>query len=264
MKVKKILTIITVCVVLAVTVGAVSYVGNWPVRYKKEFDKFFGSNWSWEKLEPTFDDNLGSGTNYRSGRFKGMSSGKSSGLVSHWGITCEDDYYEVTDWAHKYNHKKYFPLFSKKWLNGKQSLWYEFLDIAIEKSYLELEKRYIEDVIGAEYCEAIDMELQYNTSPKKEFLKYLSKSNWLSVNTTVSELMSCDKHDFVIDIRLYDYQYEKLNKQQKEIVDKWFNDIESKLLDDFGDEASFYIYYNPNDDEENVYRVEYFKGQMVE
>ena len=108
------------------------------------------------------------------------------------------------------------------------------------------------------------MELRNNTSPKKEFLKYLSKSNWLTINTTVSELMNCDKHDFVIDISLYDYQYKKLNKQQKEIVDTWFNDIESKLLDEYGEKASFDIYYNPGDDEENIYRVEYFKGQRVE
>lgn len=245
-------------IVIVLAIGFVwSYMSNWPTRYKGEFDKFFGSDWTYERLEDEYYDDL----SYNTTRYNGTSR-KTGGKVKYWGITHNGNYYYINNDTHKYNHKDYIP-FKTELRSQKQSLWYEFLDIAVEEASIKLEDRYITKVIGEEYKDAITMDVRCKGYVDKDFLNYLSRSEWLTINIDPAELLICSVHDFSFDINFNQYQYKKLSPEQQKVVEDWMHNIPDRLIKDFTSAARFSVYFKLNEDAE-PFRIECEDGVLQE
>jgi len=252
---KRICSFISIGFIFVAVFFLCNYMGNWPQRYSKEFDKFFGNDWTYEKLPDKYDEHLGY-TRY--GRYG--SRHQVGTRVLNWGVDTANGSYIITNHAHRYNQQ------TKNWFNckrrsAKESLWYEFLDIALIKCSYDMEWEYVTNVLGEEYCDAIRVDVDYKSNPTVGFLHYLAQSDWLTIDTTVDELMGCEKQGFEIYISLYDYKYEKLNATQRRNVEEWFYSMEEILLERFGGNATFTLYYGPDDNDDSKWRVEYKNGE---
>lgn len=66
--------------------------------------------------------------------------------------------------------------------------------------------------------------------------------------------LSSDLHNFYLNIQLHDYRFQKLSEEQQENVLDYFEILERKLLETYGENASFELYFN------DEHQAEYVKG----
>lgn len=256
--------IIVVCCVIAIAAVCYTYLGsgNWIKRFDAELDRFFGEgNWEYlsseTKESSMFDVHH---SDYGTPPFSENTPGK----YKKWSIRFtnrygEDEEWEITNHAFKINHEKY-GIFSSKRLSNKQAFVLELRDIALTAASEEVQKNIVEQVLPKEDASCINVEVSYHGgNPKPNFYNALWKEEWFQVNrVTAQNFLECDLHDFYIRISIYDYVYEKLSEeQQKNLLDN-FDVIEKKLLEKYGENASFEMRFN------DEYKVEYEKGKKVQ
>ena len=95
----------------------------------------------------------------------------------------------------------------------------------------------------------------HNGNPPRSFYDDLAEQEWFNVEgVTAENYLATDLYDFYLYIGVHEYKMENLSEEERENVEDSLDDIEERLLDEFGDNASFEIHYNDFD-------VEYVDGE---
>ena len=93
---------------------------------------------------------------------------------------------------------------------------------------------------GADYIAAIE-ELKRNSVSREEYDK-LAKESWFNVGgVTAGNYLSSDLYDFYLIIRIHDYRLQQLSEEEQQNVINSLANIEKRLLETYGENASFEI-----------------------
>ncbi|WP_338472999.1 hypothetical protein R4Z10_09890 [Niallia sp. XMNu-256] len=256
--IKKLKKIAIICIGFIFVIGLVAgYIvnKNWVYRYKSELDHFFGKgNWEYISKE-TLESGAYSEYNYS--RHPNL-SGERPGKYNKWHIRYnegnEEEIWTLSNHVYKINNNTY-GLLSPRKLSSKQALYFELMLISFDI----LNKELFNELIGSELSEKeaypIDVSIYYNGKPNPKFYSALSKETWFTVDrVTVENYLSSDLHDFHIKIRAFDYRLNELTNKEKQNVFNSLETIEKKVLDKYGEHATFRIYFDKE------HQVEYIDG----
>ena len=256
-KFKNILMIFLIVAIIAAIIIGINLYNNWPFRFKKELDKFFGKG-NWECIsEETKESTIY--TEYIYVHSNPEYSEEVPGKYKNWYIKFnnknQEEIWKITNHTLKINNDKY-GLFSSKRYSSKQALIQELMDISCEVAAEEVYNEIIEGQFSENEAECIDVLITYKGgNPEPDFYDKLYKEEWFTVDkATAYNYLSCDLHDFYLYIRAHDYKLNKLTDEEKQNVLNSLENIEQKLLEKYGGNASFKIYL----DNEN--KLEYIDG----
>lgn len=255
---KKVLfTLLIITTVSLICIGINRY-NDWTFRFKSELDSFFGEG-NWEKVDEEEEESI-IFTEYHHFYRNPELDYETPGKYKKWYISYTDKYdqkgiCEITDHGLKINNDKYGVLSGKRF-SAKQALINELMDISMAKASEKVYKEIIEPNFEKEVAELINVEISYNGgNPKKDFYDKLTEEEWFNVNdSTAKRYLESELHDFYLYIRTFDYRIEKLTDEQKADLYSGYYKIINDLLEKYGEDASFEIYF---DDE---HKVEYING----
>jgi len=161
----------------------------------------------------------------------------------------------ITDHVLKINHNKYGH-FSFKRLSTKQAFYMGLMDISLEMASQEIFNEIIRSELSQKEANCFSVYMgSRGDNPKPKFYNALSKEPWFTADKVTAEnYLSWDLGDFYIEISDYKYRLDELTDQERQNVFDSLKNIEKKLLEKYGDNASFEICF----DEE--YQVEYIDG----
>jgi hypothetical protein len=260
---KKIKSIVIKLIVLACVIGGITVYfmsQNWTHRYKAEMDQFFGEgNWEYlskEKNESTaFND-----------YYPGSSSGNAisvpmeyPGKYTKWHISFNHKYGEeeawyISDHILKINNDKH-GLFSSKKLSSKQAFYMQLMDIALYVASKEIFNEFIRSELTENEANSIDITMYDQGNPKPKFYNVLAKEDWFTVNNvTAEDFLANDLQEFYILIRVHDYNLNNLTEQERQNVSDALDRVEKRLLETYGEHASFEIFFDGK-------RAEYVNGE---
>lgn len=246
-----------VVVVFVVMIGLFFVSGNWSIRYKSRLDAFFGKG-KWEVVS----DEVATSKVYAvrsNSSWNTYGDGRPALLYRNWNILCENAYGEEEVWkisnlAYHMNNKRY-RLISPKRFKESQALTLELMDISFEAAQEQVRKEIIEEVLTEEEAECMRVNLLYHDgNPPRSFYDKLAKEDWFTIEgVTAGNYLASDLYDFYLFIGIHDYKLDALTKEQQKNVIKGLEDIEKKLLEEYGENASFEILCSD-------YSVEYVDG----
>lgn len=262
-KKKNISTIVSILVLIFIVVVLISCImnfinSNWPKRFKSELDQFFGKG-NWESISEETKESI-IYTKYISVRSAPYLSEEVPGKYTDWNIKFtnkngDDEIWKITNHALKINNDKY-GIFSSKRYSNKQALVLELMDISCGLAADEVLNDIVKDELSENEADCLRVSISYNGgNPKPEFYDELFKQSWFNVkDVTAENFLACDLHDFYIDIFAFDYKVEKLTEQEQQNLFDSMESIERKLLQEYGENASFEIYFDKG------HQVEYIDG----
>lgn len=255
---KKVLFILLIIATVSLICIGVNRYNDWTFRFKSELDSFFGEG-NWEKIDEEEEESI-IFTEYHHVRRNAELDYETPGKYKKWYISYTDKYgrkgiCEITDHSLKINNDKHV-IFSEKRLSAKQALVSELMDISMAEASEKVYKEIIEPNFLKEVAEAINVEISYNGgNPKKDFYDKLNEEEWFNVNdSTAKRYLENNLHDFYLYIRTYDYRIAKMTDEQKVDLYNGYDKIISNLLEKYGEEASFKIYFDAE------HKVEYING----
>lgn len=221
--------------------------GNWPKRFESDLDRFFGEG-NWECVsQETKESNMYEVYHHSS---DAMYSESVPGKYKDWYISVsneqnEKELWRITNHVFKINHDKY-DIFSGKRLSNKQAFVLELFDIACIDAGEEVADNIMGKVLSEEEMECFRVTISYEDgNPQPEFYSKLWKEEWFTAEKISAEkFLSCELYDFFVDINLYDYKFEKLSEEQQNNIFENFDVIKEMLLEEYGDNASFNIYFD--------------------
>ncbi len=226
---------------------------GWPTIFKSELDQFFGKgNWECISKEEKISD-----INYKHSPHP---SDSISRRYTNWNIKFLNKYgneeiWTITNLALKINNRIYGP-FSSNSYSAKQALVLELKDIACGLASDDVLNDVISDELPENITDCLRVSIYHkNGNPKPKFYDELFKQPWFNVNDVTAEnFLATDLYDFYIDIFAFDYKIEKLTEQERQVLFNSMENIERKLLQKYGENASFEIYFN------DAHQVEYVNG----
>lgn len=238
---KKATIIIIPVIIVGIIIIAITYMNNWPLRFSRELDKFFGeNNWKYvsskTKESKMFEihktDKKTGITNKRPGHYK------------NWEINYKGKNWTISNHTYKINHNKYW-YFSKKRKTAKEALILELMNISEEIVVEKLKEEIIKDLYKEKEVECFDIDLMYNGgNPNPEFYNKLYKQDWFTASkVTVKDYLQTDLYDFYLYIKIFDYKLEKLTEEEKQNLLKTREKLEQRLIEEYKDNASFEIYF---------------------
>lgn len=234
---------------------------NWTIRFKSELDQFFGEG-NWECISEKTKESI-MYTEYISVRSNPELSEEVPGKYTDWNIKFlnkegNEEIWKITNHALKINHDKY-DIFSPKRYSNKQALVLELMDISCGLAGDEVLNDIIKEGLPENIADCLRILISYKGgNPKPEFYDKLFEQSWFNVNNvSAQDFLDYDLHNFYIDILAFDYKVEKLTEQEQQTLFDSMNTIERKLLQKYGENASFKIYF---DKEHNV---EYIDGDKM-
>lgn len=257
-KLKLTISIIAVILIIGIICFFAIISKNWPVRYASILDEFFGEgNWKCideeTKKSILVDEHI---------HFHDSSEldYDTPAKYKNWYILFtnkngEEEVYSITNHSYIINHDKY-NMFSSKRYSAKQALTLELMDISTSLASDEIFDRYISKTLPSNVSDCISVEISYKGgNPKPNFYNKLAKQDWFNIyDASAEKYLTTDLYDFYIYIKAYDYKIKKLTDEEKQKLFDSMTTIEEKLLEDFGSNASFKIYFS------NDYNVEYSDG----
>lgn len=237
---------------------------NWTIRFSSELDRFFGEgNWECVSMEEKTSRMY---TEYYRSRDTGLSE-EVPGSYKNWDIlfTTADgapEIWTITNHTLKINHDKYGFLSSKRY-SAKQALILEFMDISHGLVCDELHTELFRQSLSEHEADCMEIVMMYHGgNPKPDFYDALWKEAWFNItDATVTEYLTTELYDFYLYIRVHDYKFEKLTDEEKARVQKSLQEAEQTLLERYGKNASFEIYFGENQGAEHV---EYVEGIKIE
>lgn len=247
-KVKNIV-IVTVAIlcVLAIVIGIILS-KNWTIRFHSELNRFFGEG-NWECIDQETKESM-IYDDYIIVHSNPAMSGDVPGKFQNWYIQFknrngEDEIWHITNHTLKINHDEY-GIFSPKRYSQKQAFVLELMDISFGLAGDEIWKDFIQSRLSEQAADCFEVAVSYTGgNPEPEFYDDLWEQPWFTANTvTAGDYLSCDLHDFYLEIRAHDYRLEKLNEEEYQQTVEALPDIEADLLEEFGDSASFTIYFD--------------------
>lgn len=261
---KQIKRIAALALVLAITAGAAAmyrYSRNWPVRFSRELDAFFGEG-SWACISEETKESL-IYSEYVTVRSNPALSGEVPGKFTNWYLQFENrsgetEVWYITDHAYRINHDEYW-LLSPKRYSAKQALTLELMDVSFGMVGEEIMENVIQRELSEEEAACIEVTVSYDGgNPKPEFYDDLAAQPWFTANgVTAGDYLAYDAHDFYLQIRAHDYRLEELTEQQRQNVLESLDAIVETLCAAYGDDASFWIYLDA------AHKAEYRGGVPV-
>lgn len=257
-KLKSIIVIILILSVIVLIVFSINSFRKWPKRFSKEFDNFFGKG-NWECIDEETKDSLLVDKHIHFHEHPEYDYDIPA-KYKKWYILFtneqgEKEIFPISNHTYIINHDKY-NMFSSKRYSAKQALILELMDISISLVSDRIFDKYILSILPSNISDCISVEISYTGgNPKPNFYNKLAKEEWFNIYDAVAEeYLETDLHDFYIYIKTHDYKVDKLSAGEKQTLFNSISVIESKLLKDFGSNASFEIYFNSD------YIVEYVDG----
>lgn len=256
-KAKQIGFIIVIIFFIAGIFGVYWLLSNWPIMYKSELDQFFGKE-NWEVIS---EDVKQSRVYTVRDNFSGNSYGqrRRAGLYRDWDILCkngngEEEVWTVSNHVYKINNERY-GLFSSKRYKARQALTLELMEISFAVIEEEVHNEIIKEDLTEEEAHCIYVDMFYHGgNPPRSFYDKLARESWFTIEgVTADNYLASELYDFYLLIRIHDYRLGELSEQGQENVVNSLESIEKRLLEKYGDHASFEIYYDE-------YQVEYVDG----
>ncbi len=238
--------VIVLCA-LAVVIGTILS-KNWTIRFHSELNHFFGKG-NWECIDQETKESL-IYDDYVIVHSNPALSGAEPGRFQNWYIQFtnrngEEEVWQITDHTLKINHDRY-GFFSPKRYSQKQAFVLELMDISFSLAGEEIWEEFIQSCLPEAAADCFEVAVSYTGgNPEPEFYDELWAQPWFTANTvTAGDYLSCDLHDFYLEIRAHDYRLEKLTEEEYQETAKALPDIAAELLEEFGDSASFTIYFD--------------------
>ena len=231
---------------------------NWVNRFDTELDRFFGEG-NWEYIDKETKRSAAIKERFYS-RNTSIRNRQSHGTYTNWYISFTNKYGEKEEWyisnyLYKINKTKN-DVFSTKRLTRKQAFYIELMDIALYSASKDIFNEFFKDELTESEAASIDIAIYESGKLNPEFINSLMKEQWFTIhNVTADDFLFNDLQEFYIHIRGPDYKVEKLTEQERKNVLEALNRIESRLVEKYGDHASFEIIF----DGEQI--VEYRNGQ---
>lgn len=221
---------------------------NWVDYYKEELDRFFGEG-NWEYIDKK---TMKSGAYYDYSHYRSpgnMPPQKHPGKFTNWYITYTNKSGEKEEWyisnhLYKINQDRNF-IFSSKRLSSKQAFYIELMDIALYEASKEIYNEFFKSELTENEAASLNITLSESSKLNKEFLNSLMKEPWFTIdNITAEDFIYNDLQDFKIYIRGHDYKVDKLTNEERQNVLEALPRIENRLLEKYGEHASFEIIFD--------------------
>ena len=257
---KKIAIIATLIIIIGIIIAIVIYMNNWPLRFSKELDRFFGEG-NWE-----YTSNETKGSRMFDERRRNSATGSTTYVPGHyknWEIEVnrnnKKEYWIISNHAYKINHDKNWFL-SPKLYSAKEALILELMNISEEIVAEKFKEEIISDLYSEKERECFDVTLMYHGgNPEPNFYNELYKQDWFTASkVNAKNYLETDLYDFYLYIRIFDYRLEKLTEEEQQNLLATREKLEQRLLEEYGDNASFEIYFVDGN------KSEYEDGKKVE
>ncbi len=227
---------------------------NWTIRYSTQLDRFFGEG-NWEVVsEDVHQSNMYTvrvGRHYKYGQTK-----EAPALYREWNILCKNtkgqkEVWKISNHAYKINNAEY-GIFSSKRYKAGQALTLELMDISFALVEEEVHNEIVKAGLTEEEANCIYVDMAYHGgNPKGSFYDKLARESWFTLDgVTAENYLASDLYEFYLLFRIHDYRLEQLSEQEQQNVVNSLTDIEKRMLEKYGDQASFEILYGD-------YNVEY-------
>lgn len=246
---KKLKRIGITVIILVVVIGIISAYflsKNWMYRYSDELDQFFGeANWEYIGKE----SNQSTAFKTYSHATKNSPSREFPGRYNNWFIRFNHPYVEGDEWyisdhILKINKDKH-GFFSSKKLSTKQALYLELMDIALYVASNEIFHEFIRSELTETEANTIDIAMYASGRPKPKLYSDLAKEPWFNVHdVTAEDFLTFPSQEFTIVIRARDYRLVDLTAQEKQNVNEALDRVEARLLETYGEHASFEIFFD--------------------
>ena len=234
--------------------------GNWPKRFSSELDRFFGrGNWQVLSEESNLSRMYTRRTTNANNTFQEVPGRYQNWLIGFTDRSGENISYQITNHTLKINHDKYWFLSPKRY-SSRQALTLELMDIALSITEEELQTEVLSSLLTEQEAACLNIHMSYHGgNPAPDFYDKLRQEPWFTAATvTAGDFLACDLHDFYLSISIYDYRFEKLTPQEQQNVLDHFLPLQDLLLKQYGDHASFELYFGEDMD------VEYENGVKLE
>ncbi len=229
--------------------------GNWTLRYEAQLDHFFGEG-NWEAVS----DDVKQSRVYRVRTSNSYGGSKSSpGLYREWDILCKNNQGQEEIWTisnHVYNiNKEKHSIFSSKRYKERQALTLELMDISCAVVEEEVHRDIVEEILTPEEAHCVTVSMSYHGgNPKGSFYDKLAAEPWFTMDkVTAGNFLATGLHEFYLLFRIYDYRFSQLSEEKQKNVVASLPEIEKRMLQVYGDYASFEILYDD-------FHVEYENG----
>ena len=255
-KIKTIGLIIAAVAVIAAFIAIDWLWGNWTLRYKAQLDQFFGEG-NWE----TVSDDVKLSRVYRvrtSRSYDGSTS--RPGSYREWDILCKNNQGQEEIWTisnHVYNiNKEKHSIFSPKRYKERQALTLELMDISHIVVEEEVHKDIVEEILTPEEAHCITVDMSYHGgNPEGAFYDKLAAEPWFTMDkVTAGNFLATGLHEFYLLFRIHDYRFRQLSEEEQKNVVESLPEIEKRMIQVYGDYASFEILYDD-------FHVEYENGK---
>lgn len=230
---------------------------NWTIRYRSELDDFFGKG-NWEVVSEDIDNSRVYAVRNNSS-WNTYGDGRPRRWYRSWNILCntengEEEVWQISNLTYRMNHDRYRILSSKKY-TARQALTLELMEISFGVVEEDVHKEIIREGLTDEEAHCVYVDMSYNDgNPPRAFYNKLAKESWFTIEgVTAENYLASDLYDFYLLIRIHDYRLEQLTEQEQENVVNSLENIEERLLDKYGENASFQILYKE-------FNVEYVDG----
>lgn len=242
---KKLISVLMIFTIV-ISLGARIINENWTLKYKSELNDFFGEG-NWEVISEETKESI-MYSEYIRYYNNPVFSKTAPGKYKDWNILFknkegEDEIWKISNHTFKINNDRNRGLFSKK-LSGKQALTLELMDISLGMISDKIYNDVVKSILSENESDCIDLILTYEGgNPKPDYYSKLAKQSWFNVDSVTAEnYLSDTTVNFYILIRVSDYGFKKLTEEERENITNSVKVIKDKLLDKYGDIASFEIY----------------------
>ena len=247
-KAKKIgFSILAVIFIIGI-VGVYWLLSNWTIRYRSKLDAFFGKG-NWEVLSEDVDVSR-MYTLRNNSTWNGYGQGRPSRVYRDWNVLYEnkngeEEVWKISNQTYRVNHERYRMLSSKRY-TAHQALILELMELSFAVVEEEVHREIVREALTDEEANCIYVDMSYNDgNPKRSFYDKLAKESWFTIEgVTAENYLATDLYDFYLLIRIHDYRLEQLTKLEQENVLNSLEEIEKRLLEKYGNNASFQILYN--------------------
>ena len=233
--------------------------GDWTIRYRARLDTFFGKG-NWEVVSGDAEMERWKIYTIRSNSsWEGYGQNQHRRMYRSWNILCENkegekEIWEISNHAYKINQGRY-KIYSPKRYRVRQALTLELMEISFNVVEEEVHNEIIKEGLTDAEANCIYVEMSYHDgNPPRSFYDKLAKEDWFTIEgITAENYLATDLYDFYLIIRIHDYRLEQLSEKEQENVVNSLENIEKRLLEKYGENASFQILYGE-------YNVKYEDG----
>lgn len=233
--------------------------GDWTIWYRTRLDSFFGKG-NWEVVSGEVELEKKKIYTVRSNSsLGGYGQDAHRRWYRNWNILCENEdgdkeIWEISNHAYLINKERY-KIYSSKSFRASQALTLELMEISFDVVEEEVHNEIVREGLTDAEANCIYVEMSYHDgNPPRSFYNKLAKEDWFTIDgVTAENYLATDLYDFYLIIRIHDYRLEQLSEKEQENVVNSLEDIEERLLEKYGENASFQILYGE-------YNVKYEDG----